>query len=315
MNKCILVTGGLGYIGRHTVVKLIEEGYKIVVADRGNIDISDIIEKIVGINKFTVENIDLSIFENVDKMFNRYKNFDYIIHFAALKSVEESLMNSLEYYNNNLMSLINVLMCMEKKGMTNLIFSSSASVYGQNSENPMFEHFKTDAITPYGQSKIMCEQILMDLPSYWNICILRYFNPVGYHKSGMLDEKIEGKPSGLFPYIIKVLKGDLPVLKIFGKDWHTKDGTCERDFIHINDLVEAHVKCLDSKPGKNIYNVGTGIPCTVLELVQQLEKTTGRQIPYEFVKRREGDICSVYADVSKIYKELGWVAKFTINDV
>jgi UDP-glucose 4-epimerase len=314
----IIVTGGCGYIGSHTVLSLLEYGHNVLVLDKGSPRVADelmaMAEEIGFKKNLKIESIDLCVLNSVAASFDTGE-WDCVIHFAALKSVEDSVWASLEYYHNNLVSLMNVLKCMEARGCRRIIFSSSATVYGETNLSPMLEEYPTSAVTPYGQTKVMAEKILEDLPrDEWDVTVLRYFNPVGSHPSGRLNENVDSIPANLFPFLLKVLSGEIEELKIFGRDWDTSDGTCVRDFVHIEDLVGAHICCLQAKSGFNVYNVGTGKGTSVLELVEAVEASRGRSIPYSFAGRREGDIGEVYADVSKIERELGWKATRTFKD-
>jgi UDP-glucose 4-epimerase len=315
----VIVTGGLGYIGSHTALSLLEHGHNVLILDKSSSRVASelmVMAEAIGCKmNLKIESIDLCELSSVAASFYTGE-WDCVIHFAALKSVEESVGASLKYYHNNLVSLMNVLKCMEDTGCRRIIFSSSATVYGETNLSPMLEEYPTSAVTPYGETKLMAEKILEDLPrEQWDVSVLRYFNPVGYHPSGRLDEKIDGRPANLFPFLLKVLSGEIDELKIFGRDWNTPDGTCVRDFVHISDLVDAHICCLKAKSGFNVYNVGTGRGTSVLELVEAVEESRGGRIPYRFEGRRDGDVGEVYADVSKIERELGWKSVRTFKDL
>lgn len=319
----ILVTGGLGFIGSHTVVELIENGYEVVIVDNlvnSKVEVLDMIEKITKVRpKFYEYNmVNLS---DMRKLFDE-NDIDGVIHFAGLKAVNESIQKPLEYYENNLVSTLNLLKCMRDKNIKNLVFSSSACVYGEPENNPILETFPNNKATnPYGRTKTFIEEILKDYykaDSEMKITILRYFNPVGAHPSGLIGEDPNGIPNNLMPYIIRVAEKKLDILRIFGKDYEgLKDGTCMRDFIHVVDLARGHIKALEhmNTPGVNIYNLGTGNPTSVLELVTAFNTVNGDIVKYEFAERREGDVPVCYANPNKAKEELEWVANHTIEDM
>lgn len=318
----ILVTGGAGYIGSHTAVELLEKGYEIVIVDNlinSNEESLNRVKKITG-RDFKFYKADLLDKEAVRKIF-RENNIDSVIHFAGLKAVGESVSIPLRYYNNNLMSTLNLCEVMNEFNIKKLVFSSSATVYGNPSTIPITEDFPLSATNPYGRTKLMIEDILRDLyisDNNWNIILLRYFNPIGAHKSGLIGEDPKGIPNNLVPYIAQVACGKLPCLKVFGNDYPTKDGTGVRDYIHVVDLADGHIKALEklnSNPGIQTYNLGTGNGYTVLEVVQAYSKACGKEIPYKLVDKRPGDVASCYADTSKANKELGFTAKRTIDDM
>lgn len=317
----ILVTGGLGFIGSHTCIELLNENHSIVVVDNLSnckIEVCKTIEKIAN------KKIELFIFDINDKqalehLFTIYK-FDLVIHFAGLKSVTESIEKPLMYYINNVCGTLTLLKVMDKFKCKNLIFSSSATVYGNVNHSPLTEDMITGlGITnPYGKNKYMLEEILKDisLNSGWKIVILRYFNPIGSHP--LLKENPKNIPNNLFPYILKVVNKELDELNIFGNDYPTKDGTCIRDFIHVIDLAKAHVKSIDCfSKDKNlyIYNVGTGIGHSVLDVVTQIEDVKNIKIPYTFKERREGDIDVLFANVDKIKDEIGWEVNLGLREM
>ncbi len=321
MSK-ILVTGGTGYIGSHTVVELADAGYEVVIADNLNNSKRSVInrlEKITG-KAVLFEEVDFCDKVAVYALFEKYA-FDAAIHFAGLKAVGESVAHPLEYYQNNLLSTLNLCEAMQNRGVKNLIFSSSATVYGTPSEIPLKETSSVGlGITnPYGQTKFMIEQILRDLhtsDSSWNITLLRYFNPLGAHESGLVGEDPNGIPNNLPPYIQQVAAGQLDKLRIFGNDYDTPDGTGVRDYIHVVDLAKGHVaalKKLEAQDEVGVYNLGTGQGVSVLDLVKAFEKVVGKPIPYEVVARRPGDIATCYADASKAKSELGWQTEKTLE--
>lgn len=329
----ILITGGLGFIGSHTVVELINKlnSSIIIIDDLSNskVDVLEKIGKLVDINKIIYYKLNI-LSENFKDIFEKH-NIESVIHFAAFKSVNESIKESLKYYDNNVNGTIKLLQLCELNNVKNFIFSSSATVYG-SSKSPLIESSNTGfGITnPYGQSKYITEKILMDLSQSSNlkIIILRYFNPVGAHKSGLLGENPNGIPNNLMPYILRVaIKNNLDKtlddvyssLKIFGNDYDTTDGTCKRDFIHVVDLALAHVAAYNNfnKMDKNleIYNIGTGKGTSVLEMVNTFKKVNNVNVPFDLVDKRPGDIDVVYCDCEKATNELGWVAIKTLEDI
>lgn len=321
-NMRILLTGGLGYIGSHTAVVLLENGYDVSIIDNLSNSKKDVKERI---EKITGKKVSLSVFDicdktKLDKFFKKNK-IDAVIHFAGLKAVGESVEIPLRYYQNNLISSMNLIECMQKYNVNNLIFSSSATVYGENNIAPFTETMPTGATNPYGRTKLFIEEIIKDVcvsnPKFKGV-ILRYFNPVGAHESGLLGENPNGRPNNLMPYIAKVATGKLPELKIFGNDYKTKDGTGVRDYIHVMDLAEGHVSALrkiDDISGYEIYNLGTGKGISVLEMVTAYNKVCGDLVKYSFVARRAGDIAECYAKCLKAKKELGWQAKRKLKDM
>ena len=307
----ILVTGGAGYIGSHACVELLNAGYEIVVVDNLSNSKEEALKRVQEITgrelKFYKE--DLLDYEALDTIFKE-ESIDGVIHFAGLKAVGESVSIPLRYYHNNITGTLNLCGAMQKYGVRDLVFSSSATVYGDPSTVPITEDFPLSATNPYGQTKLMIEQILRDLyrsDNSFNIAILRYFNLVGAHESGRIGEDPHGIPNNLVPYITQVASGRLKELQVFGDDYPTPDGTGVRDYIHVVDLVIGHLKALDKlkeNPGVVTYNLGTGKGYSVLEMVDAFEKATGKPIPYKIVGRRPGDIAVCYADPTKAAKEL-----------
>lgn len=318
----ILVTGGAGYIGSHTCVQLLESGYEVVVVDNlynSKIEAINRVEKITG-KKVTFYEMDVCDQSALRDVFNKEK-IDAVIHFAAYKAVGESVRLPLEYYHNNLMSTIVLLETMKEFQVKNFVFSSSATVYGNPASFPIREDFPTSATNPYGRTKLMIEYILNDLhvanPDF-NIAVLRYFNPIGAHESGLIGEDPSDIPNNLVPYITQVAIGKLEKLQVFGNIYDTKDGTGVRDYIHVVDLANGHLaalKKLEENCGLVIYNLGTGKGYSVLDMVHAFEKTSGRKIPYVVVEPRAGDIATCYADPSKARDELGWEAKYSLEDM
>lgn len=319
----ILVTGGAGYIGTHTIVELLSLGHDVVAVD--NLSNSSQ-ESINRVEKITGKKIELCIQDLCDtsatnQLFDAHQ-FDAVIHFAGLKAVGESVSRPLTYYHNNIDSTLSLCQAMQSHGVKKLIFSSSATVYGTPSELPLKETSRVGVgiTNPYGQTKYMIEQILRDLSvadAEWQITSLRYFNPVGAHDSGLIGEDPSGTPNNLLPYVAQVAVGKLEKLQIFGDDYDTVDGTGVRDYIHVVDLAKGHVAALQhfGEPGQTkIYNLGTGKGVSVLELVHSFEKASGKTIPYQIVARRPGDVAACYADCGQAAKELGWTAKKSLED-
>jgi UDP-glucose 4-epimerase len=320
--KTILVTGGVGYIGSHTVVELLEAGYNLVIAD--NLSNSsrvalDRIEQIVGRSvDFYQEDIRDSA--ALDHIFASH-SVDAVIHFAGLKAVGESTQIPLDYYDNNVNGTLVLLQAMRRAGVFNLVFSSSATVYGDPAEVPIQEDFPTSATNPYGRSKLMIEEILRDLSlsdPRWGIVLLRYFNPIGAHKSGLIGEDPQGIPNNLVPYVSQVAVGKLAELSVFGDDYPTRDGTGVRDYIHVVDLAQGHLKALDrivQDSGISTYNLGTGNGYSVLDMVTAFEQASGQPVPYRIVPRRAGDIAACWADSALARKELNWQAKRDLGEM
>ncbi len=319
----ILVTGGLGYIGSHTVVELLNNNYDVVVVDNlynASLDVKDSIKKITG-KDFKYYNVDCTNYNDMEEIFKK-EDINAVIHFAGYKAVGESVEKPIMYYRNNLDSTLTLLELMKKYNVKKFIFSSSATVYGTPEKLPLTEDCKTgDATNPYGETKIMIERILTDVyksDNSMSIILLRYFNPIGSHKSYLLGENPNGIPNNLMPYIVRVADGELDHLNIFGDDYDTPDGTGVRDYIHVVDLAKGHIKALEKAskgPGLNIYNLGTGHGYSVLDIVKTFEKVNNVKVPYVITQRRAGDIAACYADPSKAEKELGWKAEYTLDDM
>ncbi len=320
--KKILVTGGAGYIGSHTVLALLEKGHEVIIVDNfsnSNPESIRRVEKISGkkVKLYTCDCCNLDEFATVFKE----NKLDAVIHFAGLKAVGESVSIPLKYYQNNLISTLNLLELMKQYHVYNLAFSSSATVYGEPKSVPIFEDFDLHVSNPYGRTKLMIEDILRDFSKVnpqFNIALLRYFNPIGAHASGLIGEDPNGIPNNLVPYITQVAVGKLKELGVFGNDYPTPDGTCIRDYIHVCDLAEGHVCALDklfTNCGLVTYNLGTGNGYSVLEVLRAMEKAVGKPIPYVFKPRREGDIPACFASPEKAYKEIGFKAKYSIDDM
>lgn len=318
----ILVTGGAGYIGSHTCVQLLEAGYDIVIVDNLCNSKEESLKRIKEISgrNFPFYNVDLLNQSELDNIFKNEK-IDAVIHFAGLKAVGESVSIPLRYYHNNITGTIILCDVMKKYGVKNLVFSSSATVYGDPYTVPIKESFPLSATNPYGRSKLIIEEILRDLyisDKSWNIALLRYFNPVGAHPSGRIGEDPNGIPNNLVPYIAQVAVGKLPELKVFGSDYPTPDGTGVRDYIHVLDLADGHLKALeklDENPGVVTYNLGTGKGYSVLDMIRAFEKASGKKIPYLLTERRPGDIAACFADPSKAELELNWTAKKGLDEM
>lgn len=319
----ILVSGGAGYIGSHTCIELLEAGYNILVADNFVNSCAEAltrVEKITGV-KIPFVNVDLCDIDATDKLFASHPEIDAVIHFAALKAVGESVSKPLEYYTNNLVNTLNVLNCMRKYNVKNFVFSSSATVYGDPATVPITEDFPLSTTNPYGTTKLMIEMILKDYckaDSSLNVAILRYFNPIGAHKSGLIGEDPNGIPNNLVPYIAQVAVGKLKAVNVFGNDYSTHDGTGVRDYIHVVDLAKGHVaalKKLDTDCGLFICNLGTGNGYSVIDVINAYSKACGKELPYVIAPRRPGDIAQCYADPVKAKKELGWEAQYNIEDM
>jgi UDP-glucose 4-epimerase len=312
----ILVTGGMGYIGSHTVVELQKAGHDVVVVDNlsnAAASVQQRVEKITG-KKFDFIEADIRDRAAMERAFGTHQ-VGAVIHFAGLKAVGESVAQPLRYYDNNVSGSVVLFETMAKFGCKTLVFSSSATVYGDPASVPILEDFPLSATNPYGRSKLMIEDILRDLIKAepdWRIALLRYFNPVGAHESGLIGEEPNGIPNNLVPYIAQVANGQREKLSVYGGDWPTPDGTGMRDYIHVVDLAIGHVKTLEklaTAPGVVTYNLGTGRGNSVLEMVRAFEEASGRPIPYQIVARRPGDIAKCYADPSRARDELGWTAE------
>ena len=318
----VLVTGGTGYIGSHTIVELLNNNYEVIAIDNFSNSKKSVIDKIIEITnkKFKFYEIDLCDKSKLEDVFKNNK-IDAVIHFAGYKAVGESVSNPLKYYRNNLDSTITLLETMTKHNVKKIVFSSSATVYGSPEELPIKETSKLSTTNPYGSTKLYIEGILKDLyisDNDFSIAILRYFNPVGAHSSGLLGEDPNGIPNNLMPYIAKVANKELPYLNVYGNDYDTKDGTGVRDYIHVVDLALGHIKALeyiDSHKGIDYYNLGTGEGYSVLEIVSTFSKINNISIPYKIVKRRSGDIASCYADTEKAKKCLKWQATRSLEEM
>lgn len=317
----ILVTGGTGYIGSHTTVELIEAGYEVEILDNlcnSKIEVLDRIEKIAGVRpKFY--DVDLRDAEKLAGVFENGE-FDTVMHFAGLKAVGESVEQPLRYYENNVGGTINLLECMQEYGCKKIVFSSSATVYGVQDTPKYVETMSTGGTisSPYGKTKYMIEEILKDVtvadPTF-AVTILRYFNPIGAHKSGLLGEDPNDRPNNLMPIIMKVAKDEIEGLTIFGDDYPTPDGSCVRDYIHVVDLAEGHLAAMEHmRPGVQIYNLGSGAGTSVFEMVKAFEKASGAKLPCRVVGRRAGDLAEFYADPKLAKEKLGWEVKLTVDD-
>ncbi len=312
----ILLTGGAGYIGSHTAVELVEAGYDVVIGDNFSNSKHEVIDRLKSIvNKdIKVYEIDFTDYDAVDSMFKE-ENFDAVIHFAGLKAVGESCSIPLEYYRNNIDSTLVLLKVMKKYGVENLVFSSSATVYGVPKQVPLKESMPTSCTNPYGWTKYMNEQILKDVSKAnprMSVILLRYFNPIGAHSSGLIGEDPNGIPNNLMPYITQVATKKLPLLNVFGNDYPTRDGTGVRDYIHVVDLAKGHVKAIEysfKNRGAEVFNLGTGKGYSVLDIVKAFEEANNVEVPYAIVERREGDVAECYADASKAETILGWHAE------
>ncbi|MBR5817998.1 MAG: UDP-glucose 4-epimerase GalE [Clostridia bacterium] len=319
----VLVTGGTGYIGSHTVVELIKSGYEVVIVDNlynSKLCVLDRIEAITGVRPEFVK-CDLLDAALLDSVFDKYPEIDSVIHFAGFKAVGESVSQPIKYYHNNLTGTFNLLSCMTKYGVNRLVFSSSATVYGVPKSVPIREDFPLSTTNPYGETKLMIERILKDSTVAYpelSICVLRYFNPIGAHESGLIGEDPRGIPNNLMPYIAKVAAGRLECLGVFGDDYETKDGTGVRDYIHVVDLARAHLKAIEytsRMKGIDFVNVGTGNGYSVLEMVRAFGEAWGGAVKYKICPRRPGDIAECYADPTKAYEVLGWRAERGLREM
>jgi UDP-glucose 4-epimerase len=319
----VLVTGGAGFIGSHTCVELIEAGYEVIVADNlvnSSEESLRRVEKITG-HPLRFYKTDVADGEKLDALFEENLGIESVIHFAGFKAVGESVVKPLEYYSNNLECTLTLLKTMRKYAVNNFVFSSSATVYGDPASVPVREDFPLSAANPYGATKVFIERIIRDFRAAeprFNAAILRYFNPIGAHRSGLIGEDPNGIPNNLVPYIAQVAVGKLERVRIFGNDYPTPDGTGIRDYIHVVDLARGHVAALRKlagKCGEFVCNLGTGRGCSVLEVIDAFERVCGKHIDREFTLRRPGDIAAVYADPAKALRELGWKAEFGIDDM
>ncbi|WP_124058591.1 UDP-glucose 4-epimerase GalE [Vaginisenegalia massiliensis] len=319
----ILVTGGAGYIGSHTVVELLEQNYQVVVVDNlynSQIEVLDRIEEITG-KKVKFYQIDILDKAAMTQVFAE-NEIEAVIHFASYKAVGESVIKPLMYYHNNIEGTVALLEVMNHAGVKDIVFSSSATVYGEDNPSPLKESMPTDtANNPYGYTKVVIEHLLQDLAkadSEWSVTLLRYFNPIGAHESGRIGENPNGIPNNLMPYITQVAIGKLPELSVFGQDYQTHDGTGVRDYIHVVDLAKGHIKALEKNKeqlGVKVYNLGTGIGFSVLDLVKAFQTVNHIEIPYRLAPRRPGDIDICFADASKAKEELNWQTEKTLEDM
>ena len=320
----ILLPGGAGYIGSHTAVELLKAGKEIIIIDNFSNSKPEVLDKIKQITgkEFKFYELDYLDREKLEKVFEENK-IEAVLNFAGYKAVGESVQKPIEYYTNNISGCLVLLDVMRKYGVKKFIFSSSATVYGDPKKVPITEESKTGGTTnPYGTTKLFIEQILKDIyvsDNTWDICILRYFNPVGAHESGLIGEEPKGIPNNLMPYVVRVASGQLKELSVFGNDYNTPDGTGVRDYIHVVDLAKGHVAALEKldkeQNGMYIYNLGTGTGYSVLDMVKAFEKSTGKKVPYKIAPRRQGDIATCYAEPKKAKEELGWTATKTLEDM
>ena len=317
----ILLTGGAGYIGSHTAVELLDDGHSVVIIDNLSNSSRESIARVESITDQKIDFYEADVRDKsaLDEIFTDH-NIDAVIHFAGLKAVGESVEKPLEYYRNNLDSTLELLDAMKRHGVTKLVFSSSATVYGTPQSLPLTEESPVGAgiTNPYGQTKYMIEQIITDFAKSWpefEATILRYFNPVGAHSSGLIGEDPKGIPNNLLPYVSQVAVGKREFVSVFGDDYDTPDGTGVRDYIHVVDLARGHVAALEgSRAGMNVYNLGTGNGVSVLELIKAFSESSGQEVPYKITARRPGDVASCYADASKAANKLGWRAEHTIHE-
>ena len=319
----ILITGGAGFIGSHAAVEFLNAGYDVVIADNyvnSSPKALDRIREITG-KTFRFYEVDLCDKEAFRRVFVENPEINSAIHFAGLKAVGESVAQPERYYRNNLLSTLNLVSLMSEYGAKRIVFSSSATVYGNPASVPIREDFPLSTTNPYGETKLMIERILKDVwvaDPEWSVSILRYFNPIGAHKSGMIGENPRGIPNNLLPYVAKVAAGQLPCLSVFGNDYNTPDGTGVRDYIHVVDLAKAHLKALERAEkvhGVEYFNIGTGVGYSVLDIIKAYEKATGLKVNYKIAPRRPGDIDACYADPTKAAEVLGWHAENTLDDM
>ncbi len=319
----VIVTGGAGYIGSHTCLELLNAGYQVTVIDNLCNATQESIKRVEDLTGRPIAffEVDLVDKTKLQEVFAQTSGVQAVIHFAGLKAVGESVHHPLMYYKNNLVSTLNLCQVMEEQGIKNIVFSSSATVYGDPASVPIKENFPLSCTNPYGRTKLMIEEILRDLQvadPLWNVVLLRYFNPVGAHKSGQIGEDPNGIPNNLVPYIAQVAIGKLSKLSVFGNDYPTPDGTGVRDYIHVVDLAVGHVRALEKlqeTPGVVTYNLGTGLGYSVLDMVNTFAEVSGRPIPYHITNRRPGDIAQCYADPTLALDELGWQARFGIREM
>lgn len=319
----VLLTGGAGYIGSHTAVELLNLGHSVIIADNFSNSNPIVVDRIRFITKCNplIYCINVLDYQALDKVFAE-NMIDCVIHFAGLKAVGESVRQPIRYYRNNIDTTLTLLECMQKAGVRNIVFSSSATVYGEDNTTPYFETMKRGNCTnPYGWTKYMIEQILEDVAVAYpemSVVLLRYFNPVGAHDSGLIGEDPQGIPNNLMPYVSQVAVGKRDYITIFGGDYNTPDGTCRRDFIHVMDLANAHLKAIEyaaCHKGVEIFNVGTGNPYSVLDIIKTFEQSSGVKIKYEIGPRRLGDLPECWANADKAAKVLGWKAKHSLKDM
>ena len=320
----ILLPGGAGYIGSHTAVELLKAGKEIIIIDNFSNSKPEVLDKIKQITgkEFKFYELDYLDREKLEKVFEENK-IEAVLNFAGYKAVGESVQKPIEYYTNNISGCLVLLDVMRKYGVKKFIFSSSATVYGDPEKVPITEESKTGGTTnPYGTTKLFIEQILKDIyvsDNTWDICILRYFNPVGAHESGLIGEEPKGIPNNLMPYVVRVASGQLKELSVFGNDYNTPDGTGVRDYIHVVDLAKGHIKALEKLEKENtgiyIYNLGTGVGYSVLDMVKAFEESTGKKVNYKIAERRAGDIATCYSDPAKAKKELNWEATKNLEDM
>ena len=319
----VLVTGGAGFIGSHTCVELLGAGEEVVIIDNFSNSKPQVLDKIREITgkDFKFYEVDLLDEEGVKKVFDENPDIDSVIHFAALKAVGESVQKPLEYYHNNLTGTIILCKQMREHNVKKIVFSSSATVYGSPASLPIREDFPLSTTNPYGSTKLMIEMILKDLcvpDKEWSVALLRYFNPIGAHPSGLIGEEPDGIPNNLLPYVARVACGELECLSVYGNDYDTPDGTGVRDYVHVVDLAEGHLRALDyihDHPGLEIFNLGTGKGTSVLEIVDAFEKASSQKVPYRIAPRRAGDLATCYADTTRASQVLRWKARYNISDM